>query len=75
MDRYSVVQSIRQVGSDFGRVMACVQSEEFVAGYEQAVRDMVRMFEYKPALPAGRRVGKKIVLFGGARGRWRHEGS
>lgn len=75
MDRYSVVQSIRQVGSEFGRVMACLQSAEYVAGYEQAVRDMVQMFEYKPALPAGRRVGKKIVLFGGARGRWRHEGS
>lgn len=73
MDRYCVAQSIRQVGSEFGRVMACLQSEEYVAGYQQAVRDMVQMFEYKPA-PMEKRVGKRFVLFGGARGR-RHEGS
>ena len=66
MNRYQVAQAVRQVGSEFGRVMACLQSEEYVAGYEQAVRDMVRMFEYKP-LGKERPEKKRVVLFGGTK--------
>ena len=65
MKRYHVAQSIREIGRDFGRVMACLHSEEYVAGYEQAVRDMVHLFEYKgEEMPAA----KRVVLFGGSRG-------
>lgn len=73
MDRHYVVQTIRQVGGEFGRVMACLQGEEYVAGYEQAVKDMVRMFEYGSAV-VERPKTQRMVLFGGTKGR-RHEGS
>jgi hypothetical protein len=52
--------------------MACLQSADYVAGYEQALKDMVRMFEYKPAIQAAPKL-KRFVLFGCKRGR-RNEG-
>lgn len=69
MNRYDVVQTIREIGNEFGRVMACLQSKDYVAGYEQAVKDMVHLFEYKPAVAAERPEAKRVVLFGGTRGR------
>lgn len=72
MDRYSVVQTIRQTGYDFRRVMSCLQSADYVAGYEQALRDMIQTFEYKPAIE-GIPKKRKFVLFGGTRGR-KYEG-
>lgn len=68
MNRYQVVQTIRQVGNEFGRVMACLQSKEYAAGYNQAVRDMVRMFEYGPVGEKRPKV-RRVVLFGGTKGR------
>jgi hypothetical protein len=44
--------------------MACLQSAEYVAGYEQAVKDMVKMFEYKPVVQE-RPVARRGVLYGG----------
>ena len=73
MDRHYVVQTIRHVGGEFGRVMACLQSEDYAAGYRQAVKDMLRMFEYGPADRRKTRT-QKVVLFGGTRGH-RYEGS
>jgi hypothetical protein len=68
MNRYDVVQTIRQIGSEFRRVMACVQNEDYAAGYEQAVKDMVLLFEYGPMV-VERPVENRVVLFGGTRGR------
>lgn len=68
MNRYDVVQTIKQIGSEFRRVMACIQSEDYAAGYEQAVSDMVLLFEYKPMVRE-RPVESRVVLFGGTRGR------
>ena len=68
MNRYQVAESIRDVGSDFGRVMAVLHSEEYVAGYEQAIRDMVRMFECK-SFEDDMPPAKRVVLFGGTKGR------
>ena len=71
MDRHYVVQTIRHVGSDFGRVMACLQTEEYAAGYRQAVKDMLRLFEYGPVEQVRPKV-TKVVLFGGTKVR-KHE--
>ena len=68
MNRYDVVQTIKQIGSEFRRVMACIQSEDYAAGYEQALSDMVLLFEYKPMVRE-RPLEKRVVLFGGTRGR------
>lgn len=68
MNRYDVVQTIRHVGEQFSRVLACVQSEDYVAGYNQAVKDMVQIFEYNQPATEEKPRSKKIVLFGGARG-------
>ena len=68
MNRYEVVQRIRHIGREFGRVMACLQSVDYVAGYNQAVKDMVHVFEYQPAVEERPKV-HKVVLFGGTKGR------
>lgn len=68
MNRYEVVQTIRYIGKQFSRVLACLQSEEYVAGYNQAVKDMVHVFEYQPAL-VEKPQAQRVVLFGGTKGR------
>lgn len=72
MKRYEVAGTIRLVGERFGRIMECLHSEEYAAGYMQAVRDMVRIFEYMPVVEE-RPTVRRVVLFGGTKGR-RHEG-
>lgn len=67
MNRYDVVMTIRGIGKQFGGIMECLHGEEYAAGYMQAVRDMVRMFEYGPAEQVRPQV-QKVVLFGGTRG-------
>ena len=51
MNKEEVIQTIKTAGTEFGRVMACLQGPEYVAGYYQAVNDMVRLFEYAPLKP------------------------
>lgn len=68
MDRYYVVQTIRHVGREFERVMACLQSEDYVAGYKQAVKDMAQVFDYGPVVDR-KHNSQKLVLFGGTKGR------
>lgn len=48
MNRQEVVLTIKKVGSQFRNVMTCFHGTEFAAGYYQAIRDMVRLFEYAP---------------------------
>ena len=67
MNRYEVVGIIRGIGEQFGRIMECLHGKEYAAGYNQAVRDMVRIFEYKPVVEE-KPVVKRVVLFGGTRG-------
>ena len=67
MKRHDVAVTIQAVGERFGQIMECLNSEEYAAGYRQAVRDMVRMFEYEPVAEE-KHESKKFVLFGGARG-------
>lgn len=45
MKREEVVQRIRQTGDVFGRIMACLQNPEYVAGYYKAIEDMLEMFD------------------------------
>ena len=68
MNRYEVVQTIRHSGREFGRVMACLQSVDYVAGYNQAVKDMAHVFEYQPAV-VEKAQAQRVVLFGGTKGR------
>lgn len=51
MNKQEVIQVIDRAGSEFGRVMACLNGPEYVAGYYQAVHDMKRLFEYAPMNP------------------------
>ena len=71
MKRCEVAGTIRGVGEQFGRVMECLHGKEYAAGYKQAVRDMVRLFEYGPAEQVRPKV-TKVVLFGGTKVR-KHE--
>ncbi len=48
MNRREVILTIRKVGAQFGRVLACLNTPDFVSGYYQAVNDMSRLFEYAP---------------------------
>lgn len=48
MNRQEVILTIKTVGAKFGRIMACLNSHEYAAGYYQAVNDMVKLFDYAP---------------------------
>ena len=48
MNRAEVIFTIKKVGNHFGRVMECLVSREYAAGYHQAVCDMARLFAYAP---------------------------
>ena len=73
MKRQDVVQAIKIIGEDFERVLIYVHSEDYVAGYRQAIKDLMHWFEYEP-YRGEKPKEKRMVLFGGTRGR-RHEGS
>ena len=48
MNRKEVILTIRTVGRQFSRVMACLCGPEYASGYNQACNDMIRLFNYAP---------------------------
>ena len=51
MNRKEVILTIRTVGRQFSRVMACLCGPEYASGYNQACNDMIRLFNYAPLEP------------------------
>lgn len=51
MNRNEVVMTIKKVGAKFGRVMSELCGEEYAAGYNRAIDDMVRLFNDAPIDP------------------------
>lgn len=44
MNRTEVIMTIKKVGTEFGKVMAALNGDEFAAGYRQALSDMIKLF-------------------------------
>lgn len=48
MNRTEVIMTIKKVGNHFGRVMSVLCGDEYAAGYNRAVSDMVELFTNAP---------------------------
>lgn len=51
MNRHEAIVMVKAVGAEFNRVRACLNGNEFSAGYNAAIVDMVRLFEQANIAP------------------------
>ena len=51
MNKHEAIVMIKAVGTEFNRVRACLNGNEFAAGYNAAIMDMVRLFEQANIAP------------------------
>lgn len=45
MNRKEVIMTIKQVGAEFSRIRAALNSRDFTCGYNTAIGDMAKLFE------------------------------
>ena len=45
MNKIEVIKTIKQVGAEFSRIRAALNSRDFTCGYNTAIGDMAKMFE------------------------------
>lgn len=51
MNKHEAIVMVKAVGAEFNRVRACLNGNEFAAGYNAAIVDMVRLFEQANIAP------------------------
>ena len=62
MNRNEVIMTIKKAGTTFGQVMCNLCGEEYAAGYNRAVKDMIRLFNEAPIDPNFEAEREKLLL-------------
>lgn len=62
MNRTEVIMTIKKAGTAFGQVMCNLCGEEYAAGYNRAIKDMIRLFNEASIDPDFETERKQLLL-------------